>query len=93
VGRQRRIPQVLTGETRSVIAGIFPPSQGWMFQTVALTRFAPRRSLLVFRRVRDLREALKAANDMGLTLTCPRSVTDRVLGLLLPHLADDGGEI
>jgi len=49
--------------------------------------------LLVFRRVRDLREALKAANDMGLTLTCPRSVTDRVLGLLLPHLADDGGEI
>ena len=48
--------------------------------------------MLVFWRVRDFREALKTADDMGLALTCPRTVTDRVLGLLLPHLSDDGGE-
>ena len=47
---------------------------------------------LVFWRVRDLSEALKAADDMGLPLTCPRSVADTILGLVLPHLADDGGE-
>ena len=48
--------------------------------------------MLVFWRVRDLREALEAADDMGLELTCPRSVTDRILGLVLPHLVDGEGE-
>ena len=47
---------------------------------------------LVFWRVRDLREALKAADDTGLALTCPRSVTDRILSLLFPHLMDGEGE-
>ena len=47
---------------------------------------------LVFWRVRDLLEALKAADDMGLSLTSPRSVADTILGLLLPRLADDGSE-
>ena len=48
---------------------------------------------LVFWRVQDLRKALEAADDMGLPLTCPRPVTDRVLGLLLPHLPDHEGEV
>jgi len=47
---------------------------------------------LVFWRVRDLLEALKAADDMRLPLTSPRSVADTILGLLLPPLADDGNE-
>ena len=47
---------------------------------------------LVFWRVRDLLEALKAADEMGLPLTSPRSVADTILGLLLPPLADDGSE-
>lgn len=47
---------------------------------------------LVFWRARDLREALQAADDMGLALTCPRSVTDRILGLLFPHLVGGEGE-
>ncbi|MXX33723.1 MAG: hypothetical protein F4Z50_03065 [Gemmatimonadetes bacterium] len=58
--------------------------------TIAMVGGEP---MLVFWHVRDLREALETADDMGLTLTCPRSVTDRLLGLLLPHLADDGGEV
>jgi hypothetical protein len=48
--------------------------------------------MLVFWCVRDLDEALEAADDMGLALTCPRSVTDRILGLVLPHLVDGEGE-
>ncbi len=48
--------------------------------------------MLVFWRVRDLGEALEAADDMGLELTCPRSVTDRILGLVFPHLVDGEGE-
>ena len=63
MGRQRRIPQILTGETRSVIGGIFPPSQGWMFQTVALTRFAPRRSFLC--RADDTRPAPHEAEELA----------------------------
>ena len=47
--------------------------------------------MLVFWRVRDLGEALEAADDMGLALTCPRSVTDRILGLVFPRLVD--GEV
>lgn len=35
---------------------------------------------LAFWRGGDLREALKAADDVGLALTCPRSVTDKILG-------------
>ena len=46
----------------------------------------------VFSRVQDLREALGAADDMGLPLTSPRSVADTILDLLLPRLADDDGE-
>ena len=46
---------------------------------------------LVFWRVQDLREALEPGNHRGLPLTHPRSVGNRILGLLLPHLADDGG--
>ena len=57
--------------------------------TIAMIRGEPT---LVFRRVQDLREALKAADDMGLPFTSPRCVTDRILGLLLPHLVDDEGE-
>ncbi len=48
--------------------------------------------MLVFWRVRDLREAMEAADDMGLALTCPRSVTDRILDLVLPHLVGGEGE-
>lgn len=48
--------------------------------------------MLVLWRARDLLEALKAADDMGLPLTSPRSVADTILGLLLPPLADDGSE-
>lgn len=47
---------------------------------------------LVFWRAGDLREALKAADDVGLPLTCPRSVTDRILGLVFPNLVDGEGE-
>ena len=47
---------------------------------------------LAFWRVGDLPEALKAADDMGLALTCPRSVTERILRLLLPHLVNDESE-
>lgn len=41
---------------------------------------------LVFWRGGDLVEALKAADDVGLALTCPRSVTDKILGLVFPDL-------
>ena len=47
---------------------------------------------LVFWRVGDLPEALKAADDMGLALTCPRSVTERILGLVFPPFAEGEGE-
>jgi len=44
---------------------------------------------LVFWRVQDLLEALKAADDMGLPVTSPKSVADTVLTrLLLFGLAD-----
>ena len=48
--------------------------------TITMIRGEPT---LVFWRVPDLREGLRAANDMGLALTCPRSVTDRIFGLLV----------
>ena len=47
----------------------------------------------IFWRVRDLPEALKAGDDMGLALVCPRSVTDRILGLVFHHLVDGEGEV
>ena len=43
---------------------------------------------LVCWRVGDLPDALKAADDMGLALTCPRSVTERILGVVFPRLVD-----
>ncbi|MDE0073568.1 MAG: hypothetical protein OXR82_08120 [Gammaproteobacteria bacterium] len=57
--------------------------------TIAMAGGEP---MLVFWRVRDLGEALKAAHDMGLPLTSPRSVADTILGPLVPHLADAPGE-
>ena len=57
--------------------------------TITMGRGEPT---LVLWRVQDLRKALKAADDMGLPLTSPRSVADRILRLLLPHLVDDEGE-
>ena len=65
------------------------PSALTRTMTIAMVGGEP---MLVFWRVRDLREALKATDDMGLALTCPRSVTDRILGLLLPHLVDGEGK-
>ncbi len=47
---------------------------------------------LAFWRGGDLREALKAADDVGLALTCTRSVTDKILGLVFPDLVDGEGE-
>ena len=46
---------------------------------------------LVFWRVQDLWDPLKAAEGMGLPLTSPQSVADKILGLLLPHLVDVEG--
>ena len=57
--------------------------------TITMVRGEPR---LAFWRVEDLRDALKAASDVGLPVTSPRSVADKILGLLLPHLVDEEGE-
>lgn len=57
--------------------------------TIMMIRGEPT---LVFWRLQDFREALKAADDMGLALTCPCAVADRIVDLLLPHLVDDEGE-
>lgn len=57
--------------------------------TIALVGAEPT---VVFWRVRDFGEALKATADMGLPPTRPRSVTDRIFGLLLPRLGDGAGE-
>ena len=54
----------------------------------------PGEPTLVLWRVQDLREALNATDDMGLRrpLASPRTVADKILRLLLPHLVDDESE-
>ena len=46
----------------------------------------------VFWRVQDLREALEAAYDIRLPLTSPRSVADKLLGLLFTSVTEDEGD-